>query len=69
MPGEEARQRAGADLNPVRLESLTQLAQEDLRASFIGLPDKLGMSLNVAGALVAAQRLGATWPTRRFCCD
>lgn len=58
MPGEEARQRAGADRDPVRLQSLAQLAQEDLRASLIGLPDEVGMSLDVAGALVAAQRLG-----------
>jgi hypothetical protein len=42
----------------VRLESLAQLAQEDLRASLIGLPDEVGMSLDVAGALVAAQWLG-----------
>jgi hypothetical protein len=42
----------------VRLESLAQLPQEDLRASLIGLPDELGMSLDVTGALVAAQRLG-----------
>jgi hypothetical protein len=51
VPGEETRQTAGADRNPVRLKSLAQLAQEDLRASLIGLPDELGMSLDVTGAL------------------
>jgi hypothetical protein len=58
VPGEEARQRAGADRDPAFLKSLTQLAQEDLRAGLVGLPDEVGMSLDVAGALVAAQRLG-----------
>lgn len=46
----------------MHLKSLAQLAQEDLRASLIGLQDEIGMGLDVTGALVAAQRLGREVP-------
>jgi hypothetical protein len=44
------------------LKSLAQLAQEDLWASLVGLPDAVGVSLDAVGALVAAQRLGGDVP-------
>src|SRR3954468_6479840 len=58
MAREEAREAAGADLDPVLLECVAQLAQEDLRPGFIGLQDQRGMSLNAVRALVSALGLG-----------
>lgn len=57
MPGEEARQSDDADRGPALLKSLAQRAEECARKS-IGLPDDIGVSLNLAEALVAARWLG-----------
>ncbi len=58
MTGEEARQAAGADLDPVLLQHRAQFAQKDLRAGSVDLQDEIGMSLEAAGAPVTSQRLG-----------
>ena len=42
------------DRNPFLLERVAPLAQEDLRASLVGLQDEVGMSLDVMRALVAS---------------
>src|SRR5215212_8694410 len=62
MTGQKARETAGADRNPFLLERVAQLAQEDLRTSLVGLQDERGMSLDVAGALVAPQGRGSDVP-------
>ena len=62
MSGEEARQAAGADRNPMLLKSLAQRAQEDLRASLVSLQHEVSVSLDALGALVTAQRLGGDVP-------
>ncbi len=62
MTGEEARQAAGADLDPVLLQHRAQFAQEELRASLVDLQDELGMSFQAAGAPVASQGLGCEVP-------
>ena len=58
MTGEEARQAAGADLDPALMQHCAQLAQEDLRASLVDLQNEFGMNLQAAGAPVASQGLG-----------
>src|SRR4051812_16338715 len=62
MAREEAREAAGADRDPVLLECVAHLTQEDLRAALVGLQDEFGMSLDVLGALVASPGLGSDVP-------
>ena len=74
MTGEEARQAAGADLDPVLVECCAQLAQEDLWAGPVDLQDEIGMSLEATRALIASQGLGCDVPlalllSRCCCCD
>ena len=54
MTGQEAREAAGADRDPVLLKGVAQLAQEDLRTGLVGLQDERGMSLDALRALVAS---------------
>ena len=58
MTSEEARQAAGADLDPVLLQHRPQFAQEELRASSVGLQNEVGMSLQAAGAPITSPEPG-----------
>ena len=58
MTGEEPRQAAGADLDPMLLRRCAQLAQEDLRTSLVDLQDEFGMPLETAGTPVTSPGVG-----------
>ena len=66
MTGQEAREAAGADRDPVLLQDLAQFVQEDLWPGLIGLQDQRGMSLDAVRALIAALALGREVPLARL---